>query len=55
MQAQRGAGRELNLLRTRVGEMLSQEGASNEIATDLMDLRMALNQITPTKRARRAS
>ena len=47
IQAQRTAGGELDLLRARVGDMLTQEGPGNEIANDLVDLRMALNQINP--------
>ena len=47
IQTQRAAGGELTLLRTRVGQMLSQEGPSNEIASDLIELRVALNQINP--------
>ena len=47
VQAQRGAGGELDLLRTRMGTMLSQEGPGGEIAQDLVDLRLALNQINP--------
>ncbi len=46
-QAQRTAGGELDLLRNRVGDMLGQEGPSGDIAKDLMDLRVALNQINP--------
>ncbi len=47
VQAQRNAGTQLELLRTRVGEMLAQEGPSNEISKDLIELRAALNQINP--------
>ena len=47
MQTQRTAGGELNLLRTRVGDMLGQEGPGGEIAKDMVDLRLALNQINP--------
>ena len=47
MEAYRGAGTELQLLRTRVGDMLGQEGPGGEIADDLIGLRMALNQINP--------
>ena len=46
-QAQRRAGTELELLRTRVGDMLTQEGPSGEISKDLIELRGALNQINP--------
>jgi len=47
IQSQRGAGGELNLLRTRVGDMITQEGPGGEIAKDLVELKMALNQINP--------
>ena len=47
IQTQRTAGGELDLLRTRVGDMLGQEGPGSEIANDLVDLRLALNQINP--------
>ena len=47
MQAQRTGGTEMELLRTRVGDMMAQQGPGEEIAKDLVDLRMALNQINP--------
>ena len=47
IQAYRGAGSELQLLQTRVGDMLGSEGATGEIASDLVDLRTTLNQINP--------
>ena len=47
VQAQRGAGAELDLLRTRVGEMMTQDGPGGQISGDLVDLRAALNQINP--------
>ena len=47
VQAQRTAGHELDLLRSRVGAMLTQEGAGQEISKDLVDLRLTLNQINP--------
>ena len=47
VQSQRSGGHELDLLRTRVGEMMTQEGPGEEISKDLIDLRMALNQINP--------
>ena len=47
VQVQRTAGQELDLLRGRVGAMLTQEGAAGEISKDLVDLRLALNQINP--------
>jgi uncharacterized protein YaaN involved in tellurite resistance len=46
IQAQRNAASQLNLLKARVGEMLS-DGTQGEITRDLVDLRMALNQISP--------
>ena len=47
VQAQRTAGNELDLLRSRVGAMLTQDGAGEEISKDLVNLRLTLNQITP--------
>ena len=47
VQAQRSAGTEMELLRTRVGDMMTQEGPGEEIAKDLVGLRMALNEINP--------
>lgn len=47
IQAQRGAGAELDLLRVRVGDMLTQDGPRPEISADLVELRLALNQINP--------
>jgi uncharacterized protein YaaN involved in tellurite resistance len=48
-QAQRRAGGDLELLRARVGEMMAGdgEGAGGRIAHDLVDLRVALQQIDP--------
>jgi uncharacterized protein YaaN involved in tellurite resistance len=48
IQAQRAAASDLELLRARVGEMLTDEGASSRVTKDLVDLRQALNQINPT-------
>ena len=47
IQAQRTAGGELDLLRTRIGDMLGQEGPGGNIANDLVELRGALDQINP--------
>jgi len=46
-QAQRNAGGELGLLRTRVGDMVTNEGPGADLSKDLLELRMALNQINP--------
>ena len=46
-QAQRQAGTKLELLRTRVGDMLSGGGAGSKVAQDLVDLRLVLDQINP--------
>ena len=40
-------GAELDLLRKRVGEMLSEGGTGNEIAKNLVNLRITLGQINP--------
>jgi uncharacterized protein YaaN involved in tellurite resistance len=47
IQAQRSSGGDLDLLRTRVGDMLTQEGPSAKISGDLVELRMVLNEINP--------
>ena len=47
MQAQRTAGGELELLRGRVGEMLSDGGPGADLSREMVDLRLALNQINP--------
>ncbi len=46
-QAQRAAGGQLDLLRTRVGDMATQEGTSGSLAQGLADLRLELNKINP--------
>ena len=46
-QAQRQAGRELELLRARVGDMMTRGGPGDQISQDLLDLRLALDQINP--------
>jgi len=53
IQAQRNAGGELELMRSRVGEMITNEGPGAEIARDLLDVRVALNQINPQEPAKR--
>ncbi|MBI2171474.1 MAG: toxic anion resistance protein [Chloroflexi bacterium] len=47
MQAQRHAASELVLLRARVGDTLTKEGASDRLTSDLVELRLALKQINP--------
>lgn len=47
LQAQRSAAADLELLRPRVGDMLSKGGTGEKIAKDLVDMRLALNQINP--------
>ncbi len=49
MQAQRIAGSNLGLLRGRVRDMMASEGTGNEIAKDLVELRVALNEINPNE------
>jgi uncharacterized protein YaaN involved in tellurite resistance len=46
-QAQLNAGRQLELARTRLATFLDEGGASKEIATGMVDLRVALNRIDP--------
>ncbi len=47
MQAQRRAGGEMELLRGRVGHMITNDSPGNELSKDLVELRAALNQINP--------
>ena len=47
IQAQRNAGRQLELSKTRLATFLDEGGASKEIATGMVDLRVALNRINP--------
>jgi len=47
LQAQRSAAADLELLRPRVGDMLSKGGTGEKITKDLVDMRLALNQINP--------
>lgn len=47
VQTQRNAAAELDLLRTRVGDMLAQDGPGAQISKDLVDLRLVLDEINP--------
>ncbi|MFH1560709.1 MAG: toxic anion resistance protein [Chloroflexota bacterium] len=47
IQAQRAAASELNLLRGRVGDMITREGAGGAVTKDMAELRIALRQINP--------
>lgn len=47
IQAQRSGASDMNLLRARVGEMMTQEGPAGTISKDMAELRMALNEINP--------
>ena len=47
VQSQRNAGRQLELVKTRLGTFVDEGGASKEIATGMVDLRLALNRIDP--------
>ena len=47
VQTQRTAASELELLRTRVGDVLTGDGPGAKVSKDLVDLRLALNQINP--------
>ena len=47
IQAQRTAASELGLMRTRIGDMVTDEGPGAELAKDLVELRLVLNQINP--------
>ena len=52
IQSQRNNGSQLELLRVRVGDMLSQGGSGGEITGSLVDLRMTLNDINPNELSR---
>ena len=45
--AQRRAGQEMDFLRTRVGDMLGEKGATGQLTKDLVELRMLLGKINP--------
>jgi hypothetical protein len=47
IQSQRRAGTELDLLKGRMGEMLSADGPGAQISRELVDLRVTLEQINP--------
>ena len=47
IQSQRRAGTELDLLKGRMGELLSQDGPGGQISRELVDLRVTLDQINP--------
>ena len=47
IQAQRRVGAELDLLKTRMADLLTQNGSGTEISKDLVELRLVLNEINP--------
>jgi uncharacterized protein YaaN involved in tellurite resistance len=47
LQSQRNAGRQLELVKTRLATLLDEGGAGKEVASDLVGLRSALDQINP--------
>ncbi len=47
LKAQRTAGADLDLLRTRIRDMLTQGKTSDKLSNELIGLRMALNAINP--------
>ncbi len=47
IQAQRSGASEMNLLRARVGDMMTREGPAGTVSKDMAELRIALNQINP--------
>ena len=47
LESQRNAGRQLELVKTRLATFLDEKGASKEVAVELMDLRSALDRINP--------
>jgi uncharacterized protein YaaN involved in tellurite resistance len=47
LQSQRNAGRQLELVKTRLATLLDEGGAGKDVASDLVGLRSALDQINP--------
>jgi uncharacterized protein YaaN involved in tellurite resistance len=47
LRPQRNAGRQLELMNTRLGSLLDETGSAKAIATDLVDLRTALGRLDP--------
>jgi len=47
IQAQRDAASDLNLLRGKVGDMLTRDGTTADLTKNMADLRVALNEINP--------
>jgi uncharacterized protein YaaN involved in tellurite resistance len=52
MQAQRRAASDLALLKGRVGDAFSRDGAADRVSRDLVELRTSLRQIAPAESAR---
>ena len=46
-ESQRNAGRQLELVKTRLATFLDESGASKDVARELVDLRSALDRINP--------
>jgi len=55
IQAQRSAGADLDLLRTRIRDMITKEGPGGKISNDLIELRLTLNEINPHELKRKGS
>ncbi len=53
IQAQRSAASELDLLRSRVGDMVTKDGAGGAIVKEMTDLRLTLSKISPQPTERR--
>ncbi len=47
LQSQRNAGRQLELVKTRLATFLDEQGSSRDVAGGLMDLRLALDRVNP--------
>lgn len=52
-QAQRNSASDMDLLRGRVGSIMNSEGPGSELSHDLVELRVALDQITPHELSKR--
>jgi uncharacterized protein YaaN involved in tellurite resistance len=52
LQTQRQAASEIGLLKARVGDMITREGLTGQVTSDLVELRTALTQIAPPELSR---
>jgi uncharacterized protein YaaN involved in tellurite resistance len=53
LTSQRNAGRQLELVKARLSTLFDEGGASKEVASDLVELRLALDKINPSTERQR--